>query len=175
MLYAFITYIRQFFQPINAITQQWNTLQSASVSMDRIWKLFQIQPDLPNNGNASFPLRKSDGAPDIQGGIEFRDITFGYEKSQPVLRRLNLSIDPGERIGIVGTTGAGKSSLISLLCRFYDVQEGASISTASTSAASRCGRCSDRWACPAGALSVLWHNRRQCPALRHPITARVRS
>ena len=125
VLYAFITYIRQFFQPINAITQQWNTLQSASVSMDRIWKLFQIQPDLPNNGNASFPLKKPDGAPDIRGGIEFRDITFGYEQSQPVLKRLNLSIGPGERIGIVGTTGAGKSSLISLLCRFYDVQEGA--------------------------------------------------
>ncbi|CDN43108.1 ABC transporter related protein [Paenibacillus sp. P22] len=124
ILYAFITYIRQFFQPINAITQQWNTLQSASVSMDRIWGLLSTKPDLPDEGKASFPVLNGGGSPKVSGAIDFRNVTFGYGDGEPVIKALSLRIRPGERIGIVGTTGAGKSSLISLLCRFYDVRKG---------------------------------------------------
>ncbi|ASS65295.1 ABC transporter ATP-binding protein [Paenibacillus sp. RUD330] len=124
ILYAFITYIRQFFQPINAITQQWNTLQSASVSMDRIWGLLSTKPELPDDGDASFPALNGAGSPQVSGAIDFRNVTFGYGDGEPVIKGLSLSIRPGERIGIVGTTGAGKSSLISLLCRFYDVRKG---------------------------------------------------
>lgn len=119
VLYAFITYIRQFFQPINAITQQWNTLQSATVAVNRIWGVLDIKPDIVDSPQPQEVERAS-----VQGRIDFNDITFGYEKGAPVIRGLSLHIRSGEMIGIVGATGAGKSSLISLLCRFYDVQEG---------------------------------------------------
>ncbi|MFC0329171.1 ABC transporter ATP-binding protein [Paenibacillus sepulcri] len=119
VLYAFITYIRQFFQPINAITQQWNTLQSTSVAVNRIWTIFSISPEVKDS------KRVTDvSLADVKGRIDFNRITFGYKQDTPVIRDLDLHITPGEMIGIVGTTGAGKSTLISLLCRFYDTQEG---------------------------------------------------
>ncbi|WNR42618.1 ABC transporter ATP-binding protein [Paenibacillus roseipurpureus] len=119
VLYAFITYIRQFFQPINNITQQWNTLQSTNVSMSRIWNIFAAQPEVKEKETAALiPLA------DVKGDIQFQHVHFGYQKDMAVIEDLNLHIAPGEMIGIVGTTGAGKSSLISLLCRFYDVQGG---------------------------------------------------
>lgn len=119
VLYAFITYIRMFFQPINTITQQWNTLQSATVSVNRIWGIFAIQPEVADSSAAkSIDLTK------VQGRIDFNRIQFSYQEGIPVIRDLDLHIKPGEMIGVVGTTGAGKSSLISLLCRFYDVLKG---------------------------------------------------
>lgn len=119
VLYAFITYIRQFFQPINNITQQWNTLQSTQVSMSRIWTIFSAQPEVKDK-KASELIQLVD----VKGDIQFDHVHFGYQKDTAVIEDLNLHIAPGEMIGVVGTTGAGKSSLISLLCRFYDVQRG---------------------------------------------------
>jgi ATP-binding cassette subfamily B protein len=119
VLYAFITYIRQFFQPINNITQQWDTLQSTTVSINRIWNIFSIQPEVKDKEGVP-PLSLND----VKGDIHFNHVHFGYSKDTAVIEGLELHIEPGEMIGIVGTTGAGKSSLISLLCRFYDVQEG---------------------------------------------------
>ncbi|MFD1955285.1 ABC transporter ATP-binding protein [Paenibacillus thailandensis] len=119
VLYAFITYIRQFFQPINAITQQWNTLQSATVAVNRIWSVLDTRPDIEDR-----PQPVQIHWESVEGRIDFNRITFGYGSESPVFRGLDLHIRAGETIGIVGTTGAGKSSLISLLCRFYDVQEG---------------------------------------------------
>lgn len=119
VLYAFITYIRLFFQPINTITQQWNTLQSATVAINRIWGLLAIQPEVTDQ-RKPVAIEKAS----VEGRIDFDRITFGYEGGAPVIQDLDLHINPGEMIGIVGTTGAGKSSLISLLCRFYDVNEG---------------------------------------------------
>lgn len=119
VLYAFITYIRLFFQPINTITQQWNTLQSATVAINRIWGLLAIQPEVTDQ-RKPVTIEKAK----VEGRVDFDRITFGYEGGAPVIRDLDLHIKPGEMIGIVGTTGAGKSSLISLLCRFYDVNEG---------------------------------------------------
>lgn len=119
VLYAFITYIRQFFQPINAITQQWNTLQSATVAVNRIWGVLETEPEILDSLNA-----RSVDLASIQGRVDFNNITFGYKNTSPVFRGLDLHIRPGEMVGIVGTTGAGKSSLMSLLCRFYDVQGG---------------------------------------------------
>jgi len=119
VLYAFITYIRMFFQPVNAITQQWNTLQSATVAVNRIWSVFDIKPDVMDKERPHKVEQEK-----IQGRIDFNNITFGYDRKLPVIRDLDLHISPGQMIGIVGVTGAGKSSLISLLCRFYDVQKG---------------------------------------------------
>jgi len=145
VLYAFIAYIRQFFQPVSTITQQWNTLQAATVAVTRIWDVLSQKPDITDRAT-----RGSEGAPDegrtwpaegggssaagaglgrfsperVKGGIVFDRISFSYDGVVPVIRDLDLEIAPGEMIGIVGSTGAGKSSLISLLCRFYDVDEG---------------------------------------------------
>lgn len=151
VLYAFITYIRQFFQPINTITQQWNTLQSATVAVTRIWTIFATKPDITDrleeqdhtgtsgkqqaDGLRSMTLATARGQEaadeengfvlgDVKGDIAFDHISFSYEEGIPIIQQLDLHIHPGELIGVVGTTGAGKSSLISLLCRFYDVQEG---------------------------------------------------
>ncbi|WP_317972006.1 ABC transporter ATP-binding protein [Paenibacillus sp. CCS19] len=152
VLYAFITYIRQFFQPINTITQQWNTLQSATVAITRIWTIFASKPDITDRSEEeadSAPgekVKKGDGLRqmtlttaadqeeaaethglglgDVKGDIAFEHISFSYEEGIPIIRELDLHIHAGELIGVVGTTGAGKSSLISLLCRFYDVKEG---------------------------------------------------
>lgn len=119
VLYAFITYIRLFFQPINTITQQWNTLQSATVAINRIWGIFAIQPEVQDQPKAVGIEKDS-----ISGRIDFNAITFAYPEGTTVIKDLSLHVRPGEMVGIVGTTGAGKSSLISLLCRFYDVKEG---------------------------------------------------
>jgi len=119
VLYAFITYIRQFFQPIGNITQQWNTLQSALVSANRIWSLFSAKPEV---ADAEEPLEIASDS--VEGRIDFNRIRFGYEEGRPVIQDLDLHVSPGQLIGIVGATGAGKSSLIGLLCRFYDVQSG---------------------------------------------------
>lgn len=139
VLYAFITYIRQFFQPINTITQQWNTLQSATVAITRIWSVFANKPDVTDRELEPVDLQKpeTDDEADerqaslpgfslesVKGRIDFDRISFSYEEGIPIIRDLDLHINSGELIGVVGTTGAGKSSLISLLCRFYDVKEG---------------------------------------------------
>ncbi|WP_046213166.1 ABC transporter ATP-binding protein [Paenibacillus wulumuqiensis] len=121
VLYAFISYIRQFFQPINQITMQWNTFQSTMVSMDRIWRILRIQPEIrdpqPEQTAVIVPEQ-------VKGKVDFNHITFGYTEGQTILPDLDLHIRPGEMIGVVGTTGAGKSTLIALLNRFYDVQSG---------------------------------------------------
>ncbi|WP_253187204.1 ABC transporter ATP-binding protein [Paenibacillus sp. GP183] len=119
VLYAFITYIRQFFQPINAITQQWNTLQSSTVAMERIWRLFSIKSEIQESAAPQeIDLKK------VKGKLDYQHVEFGYSPESTVIHDLDLHISAGEMIGIVGTTGAGKSSLMSLLCRFYDVREG---------------------------------------------------
>ncbi|WP_411345453.1 ABC transporter ATP-binding protein [Paenibacillus sp. WLX1005] len=121
VLYAFISYIRQFFQPITQITMQWNTFQSTIVSMERIWRILRIKPEIADaQGDQLKPLDPSQ----VKGKVDFNHITFGYEANQPVLPELDLHIRAGEMIGVVGTTGAGKSTLISLLNRFYDVWDG---------------------------------------------------
>lgn len=121
VLYAFISYIRQFFQPINQITQQWNTLQSTLVSAERLWRIFSIKPEIQDPE----PEKSVEVATQkVQGRVDFNQIRFSYDEESEVLRGLDFHIQPGEFIGIVGTTGAGKSSLVSLLVRFYDVKQG---------------------------------------------------
>ncbi|KPV42594.1 ABC transporter ATP-binding protein [Alicyclobacillus ferrooxydans] len=118
-LYAFISYIRQFFQPINSITQQWNTLQSSMVAADRIGQVLMVEPTVVDPPQ---PAVVSDE--ELEGQVEFRNVSFGYKADRPVLRHIDFTVRPGQLIGVVGATGAGKSSVMSLLTRFYDPNEG---------------------------------------------------
>lgn len=118
-LYAFISYIRQFFQPINSITQQWNTLQSSMVAADRIGQVLMVEPAVQDDQR---PLPVEDAS--IEGRIEFRDVSFGYKPDRLVLQHIDFTVEPGQMIGVVGATGAGKSSIMSLLTRFYDPLTG---------------------------------------------------
>lgn len=121
VLYAFIAYVRQFFQPINSITQQWNTLQSTFVSVERLWAIFSREPEVQEPSPESAVRAESD---QVIGRIDFDEVRFAYQPGTEVLHGLDLHIEPGEFIGIVGETGAGKSSLVGLLTRFYDVASG---------------------------------------------------
>jgi len=116
-LVAFIQYADRFYQPIRDLSEKYNILQSAMASSERIFKLI----DTPSNIiNPSQP--RTFGK--IKGRIEFRNLNFQYEEDNPVLNDINLQIEAGEKIAIVGATGAGKTSLISLLCRFYEYEKG---------------------------------------------------
>ncbi len=117
VLYAFISYIQQFFAPINSLTQNWNTLQSSMISAERVSNVLGTRPSLEDPVNPVIP------DPGDPGGVEFDHVSFAYDQN-PVLQDISLSIRPGEFVGIVGETGAGKSTLISLLSRFYDVSQG---------------------------------------------------
>jgi ATP-binding cassette subfamily B protein len=119
VLYAFVGYIRRFFQPINTISQQMNTLQSSIVATERITRTLREVPDIRELPGAS--------APQVEGLIRFEGVSLAYLTGQPVLHDIALTIRPGERVGFVGATGAGKSSLMSLVTRFYDVTAGAVI------------------------------------------------
>ena len=117
VLYAFTAYIKQFFQPINDMAEKYSTIQSAVVSAERIFELLdnkEGQEDL----HAGQPLKS------VRGHIAFRNVWFAYEEEDWVLRDVSLTIEPGQSVAIVGATGAGKTTIIALLLRFYDIQKG---------------------------------------------------
>jgi ATP-binding cassette, subfamily B, multidrug efflux pump len=118
-LYAFVGYIRRFFQPINTISQPMNTLQSSIVASERISRTLQEVPDIQEVADAK--------APKVTGLIELDGVSLAYRPEHPVLHDIHLTIRPGERIGFVGATGAGKTSIMNLVTRFYDVTAGALI------------------------------------------------
>jgi ATP-binding cassette subfamily B multidrug efflux pump len=119
VLYAFVGYIRRFFQPINTLSQQMNTLQSSIVATERITRTLQEIPDIKELAGAQ--------APAVAGKIELDRVSLAYRSGHPVLQNISLTIKPGERVGFVGATGAGKSSIMNLVTRFYDVTSGAVI------------------------------------------------
>jgi ATP-binding cassette subfamily B protein len=117
VLYAFISYIRRFFQPVSMMLFQMNTLQSAIVASSRIGGTLAEEPDIVESEEA-----KAASAP--VGGIRFDKVCFAYRADVPVLHDIDLEIKPGEKVGFVGATGAGKSSIMNLVTRFYDVSHG---------------------------------------------------
>ena len=117
VLYAFISYVRQFFEPISAIAEQYTSIQSAVVSSERV---FQILDTEEYRESAGVGLE----APRFRGEIEFRDVWFAYDGENWILKGLSFKIEGGQFAAFVGTTGSGKSTIISLLARFHDAQKG---------------------------------------------------
>lgn len=115
-LTAFIMYIQMFFRPIRMIADRYNTLQMGIVSSSRIMDLLDSNEHLVNNGAKSLL--------EIKGKVEFEHVWFAYNEADYVLKDINLKINPGETVALVGATGAGKSSIINLLNRFYDINRG---------------------------------------------------
>ncbi|MGQ9646864.1 MAG: ABC transporter ATP-binding protein [Thermodesulfobacteriota bacterium] len=116
-LVAFLSYIRMFFQPIRDLSEKYNILQSAMASLERIFSL------LDRDDKVSEPL--SPKKEEIRGNVEFRRVSFSYNGTDPVLQDVSFSVREGETVAIVGATGAGKTSLLHLLERFYEVEKGA--------------------------------------------------
>lgn len=116
-LVAFILYIGRFFDPIRELAQRYNTFQATMASSERVFNLLDRQPDLLDTPDAA-PL------PSITGRVDFEDVQFAYNEQEMVLQGLTLHAEPGERIALVGETGAGKSTIIRLLSRFFDVTGG---------------------------------------------------
>ena len=117
ILFAFINYIKQFFQPINNLTEKYNVLQSSMASSERIFKLLDTHSSIQDTEDPK-PLKS------FKGEIEFKNVWFAYNDNEWVLKDVSFKISPGESIAFVGATGAGKSSIINLMARFYDIQEG---------------------------------------------------
>jgi ATP-binding cassette, subfamily B, multidrug efflux pump len=118
VLVAFVLYVERFFEPIRELAQRYNTFQATMAASERIFSLLDNEPDL-NDAPDAYEL------PPITGEVTFDNVRFSYKDGEPVLRGISLRARPGERIALVGETGAGKSTIIRLLARFFDIQDGA--------------------------------------------------
>lgn len=117
VLYAFVNYIQMFFAPINDLTEKYNIMQSAMASAEKIFFLLDQKDIIPEYQNP-IPM------PTMKGKIEFRNVWFAYKEDEWVLKDVSFTINPGETVAFVGATGAGKTSIINLISRFYDIQKG---------------------------------------------------
>ncbi|MBU0664258.1 MAG: ABC transporter ATP-binding protein/permease [Proteobacteria bacterium] len=117
MLVAFLAYMRLFFQPLRELSQKYSVVQSALASAERIFQLLDTENTLTIPVS---PVRPTQ----VRGEIDFSGVTFGYNPERPVLRDLTFKVAPGETLAIVGATGAGKTTIISLLERLYDPDHG---------------------------------------------------
>jgi ATP-binding cassette, subfamily B, multidrug efflux pump len=133
-LVAFLQYSQRFFRPISDLSEKFNILQGAMASSERIFGLLDTPVEI---GNSQLPTANSqlpetrDQVPRTKdqrwsgpGIIRFENVTFAYVEGEPVLKNVSFEVRPGERIGIVGATGSGKTTIVSLLLRFYEVQGG---------------------------------------------------
>lgn len=117
ILFAFVSYLQKFFQPINDISEKYDILQSSMASSERIFMLLDNNEKIKNPDN---PVNIET----LKGEIEFKNVWFAYKENEWVLKDVSFKINPGEKVAFVGATGAGKTSIISLISRFYDIQKG---------------------------------------------------
>jgi ATP-binding cassette subfamily B multidrug efflux pump len=118
VLVAFLFYIQRFFDPIRSLTLQYSVMQRAMASGQRLTEVLDVPVDIQDAPDAIALSREMDGS------VEFRDVVFGYSPKHPVLKNVSFKVNPGETVALVGPTGSGKSSCMSLIHRFYDVQQG---------------------------------------------------
>ena len=128
-LVAFLQYSQRFFRPISDLSEKFNILQGAMASSERIFSL--LDTSIAISSSAQLPTTNSQTEPGSKRGswngpgvIRFENVSFSYVEGEPVLKNVSFEVRPGERIGIVGATGSGKTTIVSLLLRFYDVQAG---------------------------------------------------
>jgi ATP-binding cassette subfamily B multidrug efflux pump len=117
-LVAFVLYVERFFEPIRELAQRYNTFQATMAGCERLFYLLDLQPEILDQPQAK-------ALPPIQGHVQFDNVKFAYKQEEPILRGITLEAKPGERIALVGETGAGKSTVIRLIARFFEVSEGA--------------------------------------------------
>jgi len=117
VFFAFITYIKQFFEPISDLSEKYTTIQSAIISSERVFEILDTV-DVQEDMESGLPAVK------LKGEIEFRNVWFAYNGEDWVLKDVSFSIAQGETAAFVGATGSGKSTIISLMARFYDIQKG---------------------------------------------------
>lgn len=115
-LFVFISYISSFFEPIQELAEQFGTLQSSLASGEKIFSILEEKPQIVT------PVQPREV--NIQGKIEFRHVWFAYEKEDYILKDVSFVIEPGEKVAFVGATGAGKSSILNLIGRYFDIQKG---------------------------------------------------
>ncbi|MBY5415441.1 ABC transporter ATP-binding protein [Rhizobium leguminosarum] len=118
VLVAFLFYIQRFFDPIRSLTLQYSVMQRAMASGQRLTEVLDVPVDIKDAPDAKALSR------DMDGSVEFKDVVFGYNPKHPVLKHVSFKVNPGETVALVGPTGSGKSSCMSLIHRFYDVQQG---------------------------------------------------
>ncbi len=118
-LVMFLSYLVLFYTPVNQIHSVNHLLQHALAAGERVFEILDAKPAVPDQGTVH-PTEKH-----LQGKVEWKGVVFGYRKEMPVLRDLSLSVDQGEHVALVGPSGVGKSTLMKLLFRYYDVQAGA--------------------------------------------------
>lgn len=115
---AFILYSKQFSRPINEIANQYAAIQTAIAGAERIFEVMDTEPE--DNGGS-----RTDYDPQaVRGALSFKDVHFSYVPEKPVLQGFNLEVEPGQKIAIVGATGSGKTTVVNLLTRFYDIDSG---------------------------------------------------
>ena len=114
---SFYSYINKFYNPIQSLAEQFNWLQSAYASAEKIFTIFDMTPDISDAPDA-IELES------VEGNIEFRDVWFAYKEGEWVLKGVSFTVKAGEVVAFVGATGSGKTTILSLLCRNYDIQKG---------------------------------------------------
>jgi len=115
---AFLAYVTRFFEPIQELSQLYTTVQAAMAGGERVLEVLDTVPDVQDRAGAI-------DMPNIAGRIELRQVNFGYDEKTPVLRGVNLLVEPGQTVALVGPTGAGKTTIANLVARMYDVTSGA--------------------------------------------------
>ncbi|MER9964900.1 ABC transporter ATP-binding protein/permease [Mesorhizobium sp. M0045] len=118
VLVAYLFYIQRFFDPIRSLTLQYSIMQRAMASGKRLTDVLDVKIDVQDKPNAEVL------SPEMDGSVEFRDVTFGYNPNHSVLKNVSFRVNPGETVALVGPSGSGKSSAMALVHRFYDVQQG---------------------------------------------------
>ncbi len=114
---AFVTYSRQFYRPINQLSNLLNTFQSAIAGAERVFEIMDEEPDMQDSKEAV-------SITSLKGDVEFSNVSFSYEEGTPILKEISFQAKAGEKVALVGPTGSGKTTIINLLMRFYDIDTG---------------------------------------------------